>query len=213
MQYRFQACFGKALVTALCLFVGLFAGLFASLVQASSAGTWKAELAKNGNRYLTWSASVPMLGKPTKVDLAFQCNPKSVKDVHGTIGFDLYLTGVAALKPFAFDKFEGPDATAGQDGRQAMVLTVTRKGKAPLVIKLTPNGGIPDDGKFAFSMADMSKLAKSDSRTLLNALASDDAESFQVSITDPTNAKLKLEVTVPVAGKQADFRTLMTGLK
>lgn len=186
-------------------------GISAS-AQTDSA-EWKAELAENGNRYLTWSASVPLLGKPTEINLAFQCNPKSENDVHGTLGFDLYVHGVDALKPFSFDDFDGPDATAGADGRKLMVLTVNRSGKPPLVLRVAPNGFTPHMSNFGFGMADMSELAKSDSRTLLEALASDDAESLNVSITDPRNAKLKLEFTVPVAGKQADFRTLMTGLK
>jgi hypothetical protein len=94
-----------------------------------------------------------------------------------------------------------------------MVLTVSRSGKPPLVLRVAPNGFTPHMSNFGFGMADMSELPKSDSRTLLEALATDDAESLNVSITDPRNAKLKLEFTVPVAGKQADFRTLMTGLE
>lgn len=186
-------------------------GLSASAQTGSS--DWKVELAENGNRYLTWSATVPLLGKPTEINLAFQCNPESDKDVHGTLGFDLYIHGVAALKPFSFEDFDGPDATAGADGRRLMALTVARNGKPPFVLQVAPNGFTPHMSNFAFGMADLSTLPKSDSRTLLKALASDDAESLTVSITDPRNAKLKLEFTVPVAGKQADFRSLMTGLK
>lgn len=186
-------------------------GISASAQTASSE--WKAEKAENGNRYLTWSATVPLLGKPTKINLAFQCNPESEGDVHGTLGFDLYIHEVAALKPFSFEDFDGPDATAGADGRKLMTLTVARNGKPPFVLQVSPNGFTPHMSNFAFGMADVSELPKSDSRNLLAALANDDAESLKVSITDPRNSKLQIEFTVPVAGRQADFRTLMTGLK
>ena len=177
----------------------------------TTPGSWKVTPAING-RSLTWSSTVPLLGKPTKVSLEFTCDPKSVKDVYGTLGLELAISNAAALKPFSFDDFDGPDATAGADGRKHLELTVTRKGKPPLVIKSTPNGG-SHDPNFNFSFQAMSKLPKSEPRTILTALASDDAETLKIVITDPRNAKLKLEVTVPVAGKQADFRTLMTGLK
>lgn len=190
---------------------------FTSLALMASAqgvaGKWEAEKTDNGARYLSWNATVPLLGKPTKVNLAFRCDLTNTKEAQGTLGFDLYVHGVAALKPFAFDDFEGPDATAGADGRKLMELTVARKGKAPLVLRVAPSGFTPHMTNYGFGVADVSKLAKSDSRTLLTALANDDAESLKVSITDPKNAKLKLEFTVPVAGKQADFRTLIAGLK
>jgi len=184
-----------------------------SAMAKPAAPEWKAELQDHGNRYLTWSATVPLMGKPTKINLAFQCNPKSEKDVHGTLGFDLYIHGIAALKPFAFDDFDGPDAKAGADGRKLMAVTVTRKDKPPIKFHFAPNGFTPHITNFGFGVADLSKLAKSESRSLLQALAGNDAETLMISITDPRNAKLSLQFTVPVAGRQAEFRTLMTGLK
>ena len=101
--------------TLQCLALLLTACMVSTVSAQPHDATWTAEVQEGGNRYLSWSATVPLLGKPTKINLAFQCNPKSEKDVHGTLGFDLYLHGIAALKPFSFDDFDGPDAKAGAD--------------------------------------------------------------------------------------------------
>jgi hypothetical protein len=47
---------------------------------------------------------------------------------------------------------------------------------------------------------------------ILQALAADGATSLNISVTDSKNAKLKLEVIVPLAAKQAEFRKLLKGL-
>ncbi|MDX2220498.1 MAG: hypothetical protein SF172_15885 [Burkholderiales bacterium] len=180
---------------------------------AQPAGTWKTDKLGDTGRTLTYEATVPLLGKPTKINLVFMCDPVSKGDVHGTVGFDLYLHKIAALKPFSFDDFEGPDSVAGDKGRKPMELIVKRKDKAPLVLKVVPNGFTPHVTNYGFGMADVSKEPKSDSKTLLRALESPDAESLQIIITDTRNPKLKLDLTVPVAGQQAAFKTLLTGLK
>lgn len=180
---------------------------------AQTAGKWSMDKQGETGRTLQYEATVPLLGKPTRINLVFMCDPVSKGNVHGTLGFDLYLHKVAALKPFAFDDFEGPDSVAGDKGRKPMELIVKRKDKAPLSMKVVPNGFTPHMTNYAFGMADMSKEPRSDAKTLLRALEADDAESLQIIITDTRNPKLKLDLTVPVAGRQADFKKLLTGLK
>lgn len=180
---------------------------------AQPAGTWKMDKLGDTGRTLTYEATVPLLGKPTKINLVFLCDPVSKGDVHGTVGFDLYLHKVAALKPFSFDDFEGPDSVAGDKGRKPMALIVKRKGKPPLRMDVVPNGFTPHMTNYAFGIAAMSKEPKSEAKTLLRALEADDAESLQIIITDTRNPKLKLDLTVPVAGQQAEFKKLLAGLK
>ncbi|MBL8516803.1 MAG: hypothetical protein JNM76_07510 [Betaproteobacteria bacterium] len=194
----------------------LFATLLcatAIVASAQPAGTWKTDKLGDTGRTLTYEATVPLLGKPTKINVVFQCDPISKGDVHGTVGFDLYLHKVAALKPFSFDDFEGPDAVAGDKGRKPMALIVKRKGKPPLRMDIVPNGFTPHMSNYAFGIAAMSKEPKSEAKTLLRALEADDAESLQIIITDTRKPSLKLDLTVPVAGRQADFKALLTGLK
>ena len=151
---------------------------------------------------------MPLLGKPTAVTVAFFCNPKRSANDNGTLGFDLYLMKVAALAPFHFADFDGPDATVTGT---LLSVTVTRAGAAPLAISLTPNGWTPHESNFAFGVADVSHVA-SEEKTILQALAAG-ADSFRIVITDPRDAKLKLDLTVPVAGKQAEFQALLKGVK
>lgn len=181
--------------------------------NAQPAGTWKTDKLGDTGRTLAYEATVPLLGKPTKINLVFMCDPVSKGDVHGTVGFDLYLHKIAALKPFSFDDFEGPDSVAGDKGRKPMALIVKRKGKAPLRLDVVPNGFTPHMTNFGFGIADMSKEPKSDAKTLLRALEADDAESLQIIITDTRKPSLKLDLTVPVAGQQAEFKKLLAGLK
>lgn len=94
-----------------------------------------------------------------------------------------------------------------------MELIVRRSGKEPLSLKVVPSGSTPKVGSFRFGVADLSKEPKSPSRTLLRALEAADAQSLQIIITDTRKPTVKLDVTVPVAGRQADFKTLLTGLK
>ena len=108
---------------------------------------------------------------------------------------------------------EGPDAVAGAKGRKPMELIVKRKDKAPLVLKVVPNGFAPHITNYAFGIAALSKEPRSDAKTLLRALEAADAESLQIIITDTRQPTLKLDLTVPVAGRQAEFKALLAGLK
>ena len=194
---------GPALAVALLCFVAITAQ-----GQAAPA-KWESTRSDNGTRYLTYTSTATLLGKTVPVSVGFYCDPAPSKnDIHGVIGFDVYVGAVAKLKPFNFDDFEGPDARTGK----LMSVTIHRKGKPALSYKLAPNGATPSEGNFVFGIADESRRANSDSKTILKALA-DNGESMQISITDPRNAKLKLEISVPVADRQTEFKALLVGLK
>ncbi len=191
--------------------------LFAALSISSAAnptaapqGKWVAERTDQGQRSLSYNATVPLLGKPTRVTVSFNCDLLVSKQINGTLGFDVYVNNVAALKPFRFGDFEGPDATT--NGRKLMRIAITRSGKPPYSVELVPSGSTPAEGNFVFGTAEVSKLAKSAQRTLLQMLA-EGGERFDITITDPKDPKLKLEISVPVADKQAEFKTLISGLK
>ncbi len=185
----------------------------ASCVVAAQPVTdaqWEASRLDNGMRYLTYRATAPLLGKPTPVKVNFFCYPFSTKTEKGTLGFEIHVSDIAALKPFRFEDFEGPDAAS--NGKKLLRISVARPGKPAFVVDSLVSGSSPDAKAFTFSIAQESQLAKSTERTVLQALA-DDADSVQMTITDTRNAKLKLEFTVPVVGKHGDFKTLLAGLK
>lgn len=188
-------------------------GPVAAEAQAQAPARWIPGQLGNGVPTLEYAATVPLLGKPVRINLVFRCDPTSKGDVHGTLGFDLFLHGVAALKPFSFDDFEGPDAVAGAKGRKPMELIVKRKDKAPLALKVVPSGFAPHITNYAFGVAALSAEPRSEARTLLRALEAADAESLQIIVTDTRQPGLKLDFTVPVAGRQAEFKALLAGLK
>jgi hypothetical protein len=170
---------------------------------------WESRRSDNGTRYLTYSASTTLLGKVSPFSVSFFCDPAPSKNgVHGAIGFDVQIRGVARLKPFNFNDFEGPDATTGK----LMLVTVNRKGKPVLMLKLAPNGATPQEGDFVFGIADESRAALSDAKTVLKAIA-DNGESIQIAIADSRNPKLKLEFDVPVSDRQSEFKALLLGLR
>jgi hypothetical protein len=173
-----------------------------------AAGTWATSVEESGTRYLRYSATVPLLGKPTAVTVAFFCNPTRSANANGTLGFELHILKIAPLSSFHFSDFEGPDAEV--PGRPLSV-TVTRPGAAPLSLGFAPNGSTPDEGQFAFGVADLSHVASTE-KTLLQALAAG-AESVRIVVSDSRNPQLKLDLAVPVAGTQAAFQTLLTGVK
>jgi len=180
-----------------------------ALAQGGDA-KWEPLKSQANARSLQYSATAPLLGKPTSVSLKFYCDTTRTKTETGALGFDLVIAKVADLAPFGFDAFEGPDAPAGK--RKLLRATVTRPGKPPLVLDLAPAGWSPDGPNFAFGVAAPSGQAGSSARTLLRALA-EGADTLSISITDAKNPKLKLEINVPVADRAADFKSLIAGLK
>jgi hypothetical protein len=172
------------------------------------APKWESKREKNA-RILNLTTSATLNGKHTPVSLQFYCDPSPSKgNVHSTLGVEITFSEIAKLKPFDFEGFEGPDANPGKK----MVLTITRSGSQASTFKLVPSGSSPSDGAFTFSINDVSRDVKSQSKTVLTALGSN-AESLKIVITDVRDPKLKLEINVPVADKQAEFIALLSGLK
>lgn len=93
-----------------------------------------------------------------------------------------------------------------------MRVSITRAGKPPYTLDLMPNGSTPAEGSIVFGTSEVSNLVKGTQRSILQMLA-EGAARFEVVITDPTNPELKLELSVPVTDKQAEFKTLLSGLK
>lgn len=189
-----------------------------SIVFATSAialtpptgGTWEKPRNDNpGLRSLVYVASAPLLGKKTLFTVAFFCDPNVSKNSAGALGFDVTVD-TAQLKAFNFESFEGPDAVAS--GKKLMQITVLQQGKAVLTVNSELSGSTPDTGRFNFGVSDLSRTANSTSKSVLRRLA-EDADTLQLTVTDFKNPKLKLAFSVPVAGKQADFKALLAGVK
>ncbi len=176
---------------------------------AADSGKWEASRSGSG-RFLTYSGVATVLGKATPVTAKFFCDTTYTANEKGALGFDLTLGHVAALAPFHFDDFEGPDAPAVE--KELLVVTITRKGKAPLSFKVAPSGSYPEEGSFTFEGSDVTHKAVSTPKSILRALG-DDAEDLRFTITDYRNAKVKIELTIPVSGKQADFKALLAGVR
>jgi hypothetical protein len=169
---------------------------------------WESKREQN-TRSLTVATTATLNGKTTPVSILFYCDPSPSKGVvHSTLGVDIEFAEIAKLKPFNFEAFEGPDANPGEK----MLLTITRSGKPASTFKLVPSGSTPNEGFFMFSFTDKSRDAKSKSKTILTTLG-DNAEALKITISDVRDAKLKLEINIPLAEKQAEFVALLSGLK
>lgn len=175
---------------------------------AAPAGQWKSSV-KHTRQTLTYTASASLLGQATPVTIVFGCDPTSDKEGSGTLGFDIEIKNASKLKAFPFGDFEGPDAVAAAEVR----VTLTRKDKPVLTFKTTASGWHSEENTFCFGVSEVSKKSKSVPRSILQALAENDAEGLKITIADPRKTAPELVFTVPVDGKQAEFRTLLTGLK
>jgi hypothetical protein len=180
-----------------------------SALAADSNGKWEASRSGSG-RALTYTGVATVLGKATPVTVKFFCDTTYTANEKGALGFDLTLGHVAALAPFHFDDFEGPDAPAVS--KDLLVVTITRKGKAPLPFKVALSGSYPEEGSFTFEGSEVTHKAVSTPKSILRALG-DDAEELRFTISDYRNARVKLELTIPVSGKQADFKALLAGVR
>lgn len=182
---------------------------FGPTVQAQSpAPKWESSV-ENETRYLKYSASATLLGKPALIRAIFYCNPVRDKVSSGALGFDLHVAKVATLAPFAFSDFEGPDAAVPG---KAMRVTISRAGQPDLTFDMAPNGSSPEGDDFTFGVAEASYVAVSEPKSLLKALAAG-ADAFKVVITDPRKKSLQLVFTVPVTGKAPQFQSLLAGVK
>lgn len=190
------------------LLLAALALLLPATLLADTPGKWTSST-KHTRHSLTYSTKATLLGQSTPIDLVFGCDPTSDKQSSGTLGFDLSIKNPAQLKPFPFADFEGPDAVAAPEVR----LTINRPGKPPLSFKTPASGFYSEADVFVFSVAEVSKKAKSTPRSILKSLASEPADSITLTITDPRDPKHALELSIPVTNKQADFETILTGLK
>jgi len=192
-------------------FLSLTAAFFSmglNPLRAESVGAWTSSV-KNTRQSLAYSADMPLLGQPTPVAVVFGCDPTWDKESSGTLGFDVSIRNPAKIKTFAFNDFEGPDAEAAAEVR----VTLTRKDKSLLSFQTTASGGFSELDVFTFHVSEVSKTTQSVPRSILQALAQNEAESLKIAISDPRNPKHSLELTLPVTGQQAKFKTLLTGLK
>lgn len=164
---------------------------------------------ENGIRYVRYSATAP-LAAPTPFRVSFHSDTTETPELHGVIGFELSLKGVARLAPFSFTDFEGPDATTG--GSKLLAVKVVRKGQPALSFELSPSGSTPAENEFEFGVTELTREPQSEPKSILKALR-DGSESMEITITDPKNPKLKLAFSIPVAGQEARFRDLLTGVK
>jgi hypothetical protein len=194
--------------TALAALLGLVPGL--SAAQSPSDARWQVTQSGNGTRYLTYSATASVLGKPVAHQVTFFCNPHSTRTEKGMLGLEVRFNQVSVLKAFPFDAFEGPDATT--HGKKLLRLTVIRPGQPDAHMNTDVNGWTPDTQQFTFGTAADSQAARSTERTVLQALAHD-ADSLRITITHPRDPNTTLAVQVPVAARRGDFKALLEGLK
>ena len=202
----------KETLFSLSLFFFLFVTLRADSRRTdseSSEPTWRAHTTDTGTRYLDYVATVPILGHQIPIGLSFRCDLTETKDIHGTVGFDLYIRNTKPLKAFHFEDFEGPDAVTFD--RKLMKVTVLRTQKPSVDFEFSPSGGVPSDGYFFFGISDVS-TAKSKEKELLKNLASG-ADKARITITDSRDSAVKIELEVPLSGRESDFKALLKGLK
>lgn len=198
----------KSWFAAFSLFLMLTATGFAQ-TQASS-GSWQVVKSENPDqRLLNFSSNTSLLGKNTPFTVSFFCDPTVSKDSAGALGLEVIFNN-AKLQPFSFAAFEGPDAPAAS--KKLLQVTVMQQGKPLLSVSSEVYGTSLEANQFAFMMSDLTRASKSTSKSILRKL-SEDADMLQLTITDSKNPKLKLEFTVPVAGQQAAFKTLLAGVK
>jgi hypothetical protein len=176
---------------------------------AASKAKWKSTH-DTSLRTLTYEATVTLLGKQAPITVTFTCDVTNTKSAKGFLSVDVNFLKAPALRPFNFDNFEGPDATT--NGKKPMTVTVASTGKAPLTRRVDVSGSTPDVDQFVISFGTDSNIKNSFERQVVRALA-DGAETIQITITDPRDARLKLDITIPVADKQAEFKALITDLR
>ncbi len=101
--------------------------------QTAPAAKWQASGLDNSTRYLSYSATGPLLCIPTGFVVYFFCCRLSTRTEKGMLGIQVHVENVAALKPFQFDAFEGPDATT--NGKKLLRIAVNRPGQPAYAIE------------------------------------------------------------------------------
>lgn len=195
-----------------CLWLILFISFVTSAFgqTPASSGTWQKPRNDNPTlRSLTYTSSANLLGKKNAFTVDFFCDPNISKNSAGALGFDL-IVDKALLPGFNFEAFEGPDAVAS--GKKLMQITILQQGKSVLTINSELSGSTPDTGRFNFGVSDLSRAANSTTKSVLKKLG-EDVDTLLLTVTDHKNPKLKLAFSIPVSGKQADFKALFAGVK
>jgi hypothetical protein len=170
-------------------------------------GTWTTQQTESGVHTLAFNGQATLMGKTVPVALQFYRSTSQSKTVQGAIGFELHVSNVDKLAPFAFDDFEGPDAST--IGKPLLRATINRTGQAALSFSASPSGSYVSQGVFSFEVSELTRKPTSTAKSVLQALAGDTAESLRIVITDPHDAKRTLDLTLPVADKHGDFKALL----
>lgn len=174
------------------------------------AAPWQATHLPSGTRQLSYSTTGLVLGHAIPYRVTFFCHPFSTQQEKGTLGLDIHVQDVAALKGFPFDAFEGPDAET--NGKKLLRIAIVGPQSATTVVDAVLSGWIPEMNQFAFGFAELSQRPKSTAKTVLQALATH-ADRVQLTITHPQRPHIKLVFDVPVADQRAAFKALLTGLR
>jgi hypothetical protein len=156
--------------------------------------------------------------KATPVALDFQCLLVSTRGTNSGLKLSWAIYKTEALKPFNFGAFEVTQTNPVVENR-LMQFTIARIGQPDFVSSIRAKGDETSKGVFVFDLHPNSasdghspKEPSTQVAEILQALAADGATSLNISVTDSKNATLKLEVIVPLAAKQAEFRKLLKGL-
>lgn len=185
----------------------------------AAPGTWSSNTDAN-SRSLTYSATTTLLGKATPVELLFGCQVTANQCVKKSSNIDFVILKTGPLKPFNFDAFDVSSTANKKVENLLMQITIKRKGQPDLDRKMRAAGTEPSQGFFVFHLNPNSVVVEQNPKEqpngvpeILQAIAAEGATSLTIRVTDSKDAKLKLELTVPIAGKQADFQALLKGMR
>lgn len=170
-------------------------------------GVWANMGTKIGTRTLNFKASAGLLGKTVPITLSFFYNTEFSKNTQGAVGFDLEVSDVNKLAAFHFDDFEGPDAPT--QGKSLLTVKVIRTGQPPLVYTASPSGSYVRSNVFMFEVSAITHKPHSTPKSILKALSDDKAQSLRITVVDPQDATLNLDLVIPVASKHSAFKALM----
>jgi hypothetical protein len=192
-------------------FIGtILAGLCGSTVtSAQPAQEWSRGSRKHG-RMLSYSTSATILGHTTRVDATFYCNSERTKTTTGAIGFDVEIHDPDKLTSFHFHDFEGPDAPTLK--LQLMTATIVRASGARQRFTASPTGWYSVGEGFVFEVSDVFYRKESTAREVLEELRTK-ASGLALVIADYRESGTRIELTIPVTGRSADFRWLLGALR
>jgi hypothetical protein len=161
------------------------------------------------HRTLAYSGNATVLGHETRLDASFYCSTERTKMATGAIGFDVEIAHPDTIKEFHFDDFEGPDAPSLK--RKLLTATVVHADGTRQNFEASPTGWYSVHEGFAFEVSDVFYRKGSTARRILEALAKD-ASALTLVVTDYRVSSIRLELTIPVAGRGDDFRWLLAQL-